>query len=303
MDTLDEKVAYERFLYGYEKEIVINDMEFCLDRIVILPQIRPHKLELAVRLSIQYCLKADFKKEFLAKSIKCPVLIFQLFKRGVFVFEEIKPYLESVNAFLLSYYFRKEIDNFDIFIQNKTKPSFFDETFIENPNNIDLLIEYGFWPSSIEYCLKYDDIDELQSINIMEQVVKWSPFEWSFKPSFYDVLAFSGFFGSIKCFKFLLMNGFVIETGVISMVVCSGCLDIVHMCSIQEFINDNICYLAIEFCQPLVLEFMIENGANLNKDKILQSTQLHSASEFGHLSIVEYLVNRKADINEKDILV
>jgi len=48
---MDEKISFERFLYGEEMEININDLEFCIDRIVMLPRIRPHKLEKAVRIS------------------------------------------------------------------------------------------------------------------------------------------------------------------------------------------------------------------------------------------------------------
>jgi len=48
---MDEKVAFEAFLFDDENEIMVNDVDFCVDRIVILPKIRPHLLEKAVRFS------------------------------------------------------------------------------------------------------------------------------------------------------------------------------------------------------------------------------------------------------------
>ena len=215
---MEEKTSFEKFLFGEGNGIVIDDMEFCVDRIVMLPRIRPHQLEKAVELSAEYCKFADFRRKLLEKSNECPVLIYQLFKRGFFVFEEIEPFLNDRVTFFLCYYFRKEIENFESFIESKYKPYGFDESFFENENDIDQLIEYGYLQSSIEYCLKYDVIDDFAFFNNLNQAAKWSPFEWSFRPDYLDLLSFAGFFGSIKCFKHLLMKGFEINDNVLSTI-------------------------------------------------------------------------------------
>jgi len=53
--------------------------------------------------------------------------------------------------------------------------------------------------------------------------------------------------------------------------------------------------------------YLLANGTNVNsKDPsndgwhYTNRTALHYAAEYGHLSVVEYLVNHKADINAKD---
>jgi len=92
------------------------------------------------------------------------------------------------------------------------------------------MIEYGYLPSSIEYHLKYDAIDSFINMYDLIPKAKWSPFEWSNKPEYLDLLSFARFFGSIKCFKHLLMKGFEIKENVLSMVVCSGCFDLFHLC-------------------------------------------------------------------------
>ena len=81
----------------------INDMEFSVDRIVMLPKIRPHELEKAVRLSNEYCQNPDFRRKILKKYNECPALIYKLYNRGVFAFGEIQPCLNERYTFLLCY--------------------------------------------------------------------------------------------------------------------------------------------------------------------------------------------------------
>ena len=265
---MEEKISFERFLFGDGNEVFIDDMEFCVDRIVILPKIRPHHLEKALRLSLQYCQIADFRGKLLEKIDQCPALIHKLYKRGVFVFKEIEPYMREFDSILLYYYFRKQIDDFNTIIQCKRKPENFGNFSTDETKDIDQLIEYGFYPSSIEYLLKYDVIDELESNNILNEKAQWSPFEWSNRPKYLDLLSFSGFFGSIKCFKHLLIKGFKINDKVFSMVVCNGCFDLFHLCQEQRFLTSDIICMASTSFQLSLLTFMFENGADMNsRDK------------------------------------
>jgi len=290
---------FEEFLFGEGNEILIDDIEFCVNRMVMLPKIRPHQLDKAVNLSSEYCKLADFRRKLLEKSNSCPVLIYQLYKRGILVFEEIEPILRNRNTFLLCYYFRKEIKDFDSFINSKDKPDDLDESFFVNENDIDQLIEYGYVPSSIEYCLKHDVIDDLLNIDNLNHLARWSPFEWSYEPEYLDLLSFAGFFGSIKCFKHLLMKRFEINEKVLSMVVCGGSFELFHICQGQQsFTPIHVCK-ASEFFNVPLLVFMIENGADINAKGEYDLTPLHYAANNGHLSVIEYLVNQKADISKK----
>jgi len=261
---MQEKIAFEKFLFGDGKEIGIEDMDFCVNRIIMLIRIRPHHLEKAVKLSIEYSKFADFRRNLLEKSNECPVVINRLFKKRVFIFEEIEPFLRNDNTFLGCYYFRKEIDDFESIIRTKKRPRDYDESFFENENDLDQLIEYGYHPSSIEYCLKYDVIDDLLKMNNLNRNAKRSPFEWSIQPADLDLLSFSGFFGSIKCFKHLLMKEFDINDKVRSMIVCSGCFDLFHLCQGTLFVTPNLFCNASEFFHLPLLTFMIENGVEIN---------------------------------------
>ena len=297
---MEEKITFERFLFGDGNEIIIDDMEFCIDRIVMLPKMRPLQLEKAVMLSFKYCQIADFCRKILAKSNECPVLIHKLFKRGVFIFKEIEPFLIRNDTFLLCYYFRREIDDFNNFIKTKDKIYPFNQSFFENESYIDQLIEFGFLPSSVEYCLKYDVVDDLVGFDKLNQKAIWSPFEWSYQPKYDDLFSFAGYFGSIKCFKYLLMKGFKINENVLSMVVCGGCFDLYHLCQGEHYITPILVCEASKFSHLQLLVFMLENGCDINAKGEYNYTPLHRAAQYGHLSVVEYLVNQKADINSKD---
>ena len=297
---MDEKTAFERYLYEDGKEIFLNDIEFCVDRLIMLPKIRPHQLEKSVRLSIEFCRIADFRRSIIEKSNQCPVLIYQLYKRGILVFEEIEPFLRYSGSFLLCYYFRKVNQNFDSFVESKQIPSDINKSILENSNQVDQMIEYGFMTSSIEYCLKYDVIENLFDFNISNQEAIWSPFEWSIRPKYHDFLSFSGFFGSIKCFKHLLMKGFEVNEKVMSMVVCSGSFDLYHLCQNHCFLSINQACFASEFYHLPLLVYFIENGVDVNTKVENDFSIIHIAASSGHLSVVEYLVNQKADINAKD---
>jgi len=314
---MEESFAFESFLYVDDNEAFANDMEFCADRIVMLPKIRPHKLEKAVSLSVKYCQIADFRRKILEKSNKCPVLVYKLFKRGIFVFNEIEPFLKNEDAFLICYYFQQEIEDFDSFIQKKRnifstqkKINFFEQfnqseyisnefekQYLCNTNNIDHFIEYGFLPSSIEYCIKYDVNDDLASFEVLKPEALWSPFEWSLKPQYLDLLSFSGFYGSIKCFKHLLMKGFMINKEVLSMVVCSGCLDLFHLCHEEQLVTNECVCKASEFSHLSLLAFMLENGADIKAKGEYDNTPLHCAALNGNLCVVGFLVNQKVEIN------
>jgi len=293
---MEERIDFENFLYGDGMEIIINDIGFVVDRIIMLPKIRPHKIEQAVSLSIEYCRMEGFRQKILEKSKEFPVLVYRLFKRGVFVLEEIIRFVTKCHSIMLCKYFRKEIECYPDLIKNLIGISNDYKAIFEIEVFNDQIIEYGFCPSSIEYCLKYDVIDDLIKFQILKREAEWSQFEWSNKPGFLDLLSFSGYFGSIRCFKHLLLNGFEFNDYVVSMVVCSGSLDLLHLIEFDKHLNSDTVSNAVEFCHLPILTFMLENGIDINyKNKDFNSL-LGLAAKNGHLSIVQFLVNQKVDL-------
>jgi len=52
-----------------------------------------------------------------------------------------------------------------------------------------------------------------------------------------------------------------------------------------------------------IVEYLVNQKADINANGKEKMTPLHLAAENGHLSVVEYLVNQKADINAKSTSV
>ena len=261
-----------------------------------MPSVRPYLLERAVTLCYINLNNAEFRQFFLERSFYCPVLLHRMFKRNAFEISNIEPcILGHQLAYVLCYYFK----DFDKVVGQKVVPDDFDHSFIENVDDLEVLIEFGFHPNSTEYCLKYDDIKVFQSkFDLDEYEAKWSPFEWSYKPKSLDLLSFLIFFGSIQCFKFLLLNGFEINKNVLSSIACSGNSDLFHLCQFGESCSSDCLFMASKFCHLNTIKFLLENGANITNKNRDEWTSLHFAAEQGHISVVEYLMNQGSDANE-----
>jgi len=261
---MKELIVFEDYLYGKgdEANFILHDVDFWAERIAKLPYWRPFSLGKAVRLASEYCSNNEFKGKLLSRINDCPVLIYRLFKKGIFSFEAIYPMLN--NMYVQLYYYRKHIDNFYVFISSINKPDDLNESFFCNENEIELYIDYGFLPLSLEYCLKYDDIDIFRDINLINhKEAIWSPFEWCRKPNSLDLLSFSGIFGSIKCFKYLLLNGFQIDENVGFSVVFNGSTDLFLLCLGRIEMPAVLSYASM-FNQLDLLQFSFENGADIN---------------------------------------
>jgi len=246
------------------------DSIFFLERIVGLPKYRPFSLDCVIELSQRFFKDSEFKMQLLElASVECPVLVYRLFKLGAFTFEEIREFLNSDSVFILLFYFRRIIENFNDLLMMKKRPDDFDDYFVEDESKIDDYLEYGFLSSSIEFCLKYDEIDVLKSIlsvvpNMYQNTLKWSPFEWSKRPDSLSLLSFSGFFGSIRCFRQILMSGFVIDDYSRESITKSGVSDLFQQCNCVSYDLVPLVKAASESCQLGLLRFLIEHGASVN---------------------------------------
>jgi len=158
----------------------------------------------------------------------------------------------------------------------------------------------------MEFCLKYDLFEEIEKrmiYNPNKRECEWSPFEWSQQPQSLDFLSFSGFFGSLKCFRVLLRSGFVIDRQVVGEVLCSGSKELFNIVFDLHLKNFSYLHDPSEFGHLSIVEYLVNHKADINAKNKDNHTPLHYAAYNGHLSVVEYLVNQKADINAKNVEV
>jgi len=303
-ESFKEQIVFEKMIYGDPpvfKFMEIQRKGFLVGLFGIYPRLRPQHLERFVIFCSNYLQDQNFRKIVLNEAfVQCPTLIHRLYRIQIFTKTEIKESLLFHRNRLLYWFFKNEIDVDDTgfsYSQSNRNQGNWSKTVLDS------LIEYGFLPSSIEFCLKYDRLQEMNSIMMRNQnltICKWSPFEWSAEPDSLDLLSFSGFFGSINCFKHLLLQGQPINQSVFSSIVCNGSLELFHLFNESNFFSSECVLNTSKFSRLSILVFKFENGADINAKDNYDWTSLHWASRNGHLSVVEYLVNQKADINAKD---
>ena len=100
----------------------------------------------------------------------------------------------------------------------------------------------------------------------------------------------------------LLLNGFIIDDDVLRCSACSGNFDLIHLCLELSNNPSIIIPSASEFYYMQILRFLIEKGGDINyiNEGLMGGSALHLAAEYGHHSIVEYLIKNGANPNILD---
>jgi len=317
---MEKIIEFEDSLYGYDpvfQKVDVIDQEFWIDRLTKLPKYRPLLLEKLVVLCQDYCVCRTFALQLLEKAIiECPVIIQRLYKKGVYSFGEICPLIKKGRGYVANVYFERELkdpeyDSFDDYfddyddVYNFSRQRCHDDDDDEEDYMVmDTLIQYGFLPNSVEFCLKYDDLDCLTEIInnkdiLLRSDLIWNPYEWSIEPKSLRIMPFSAFFGSVKCFKYLLMNNWSLNGEYLKQcVICGGSSELFHLCitksstTLSEYIHD-----ASFFNRKAIIHNLIENGACVDSlDQELNSS-LHISVKNCHLGIVEILLENGANPN------
>ena len=285
MFEIDEQIAYENMVFeDVLLNVVINEtrIKWISDIIINAISLKPFRLEYFVQLCRDFCISKEFKDYFLpfAAQFK-PVIVHRLFEFGVYNINDVIEQLNSFQNYFLALYFIPFIPNLEQLTESYVIPC-----LAHYPGLPELpeLVQYGFARSSIEYYMKYDDIDNFVVLYSHSRfnssaTTTWSLFEWANRPKSDDFLSFSAHFGSIKVFKFLLMQGFQIDYITAQHSVKGGSLEILRLCF--DYIQDSsIFMLTATECNNLeILSFLLENGAKLDfcdtRFKLLYIATLH----------------------------
>jgi len=294
---MNSLIAYELSLFRDGKTdniIEIDDSDFIINTLINLSRLRPQQYELVIALHQKYLKMQRFREKFLEKVLK---------KNCLFVSHLIDKKIYNSNDF------GNGIADIIDFSKQMIHVSFPEgNTICLNPYEIiEKLIETSYSPGTIDYCLRFDDIDHIRSFF-------HDPSFFQNKAHVYEIeniisldidwLGYCGFFGSIKCFKYLLeTNQYKIDQQVIECSICGGSIEIVRLClhSIDLLLwGPRLIFLASSFNNLDLLHFFYENGVDLNSKNEGGQTILHVAAQYGHLSVVDYLFNKKVDVNSKD---
>jgi len=248
---LDLNISFQKYLYSREEEkdlIIHDDYAYVTHEIIQFSKIRPFELDFI----IEFCLKyysvinngQEFKDYLLCQSIaRCPKVTHLLFKKGFFSVETITNEIIKQNDKIAAHYFLEDLESIDISRFKDTNQAFSETNknfHIENKEILNQMITYGFIMNSCEYVIKYDDDLALTKIMnhptfISSSDLKWSCFEWTQRPVSMDIISFAAHFGSIKCFRLLMVKQCCFNNNnVVLSSIFSGSVDILHQCEIVE---------------------------------------------------------------------
>ncbi|KAK8895698.1 hypothetical protein M9Y10_013582 [Tritrichomonas musculus] len=121
---------------------------------------------------------------------------------------------------------------------------------------------------SLYYAILSDDLDLLQKIVVLneidiQQLYKFPHFEIYFQFKSSTLLEYAAFFGSIQCFKYLLVNSNNIDFKILlECSIAGGNYDIIHIVENQSHDisitqNVNLLYLAILYMRNDLIEYLI----------------------------------------------
>lgn len=298
----------------------------------------------------QLILDQLFSPQFYSQTPKCICLLNfarPLFKNNIIT-------IANIHDFLLKLPIHSDVFTFLFFLfYNELKISF--ETtfnkyknyvtgkasyrFIANFVETEILNEYhdyGYPKSSIEYALKYDDLDLLLSmsavpgfdVNNVITISKFDNSSWLF-PRKTNYVWFAAYYGSIRCFKYLTLSG-ANTKNVPVFAVCSGCLEIIHYCDQKNHSFKNMFYEAVKFRRNDIFDWLVnhegllkvqlrdiaisdggsgnaiafsgflEAGLQLKTVDIDGSTLLHKVAYNGDISIGSFLLKSRIQISAQD---
>lgn len=296
---MQEYVNIQDFIYNSDivslESLCFTDDLNMSREIVVFVKTRPMKIGLALDLCAGLIKKSEIFKDFLIMQsmIRCPIIFYKLFEMGYISFPCIEPYILEYKSLLPSLYFFSHISDIKIIknfrdVENVYRK--YPEIWNNNPTLLNELINFGFPLNSIEYIIKYDDCGNLKNridMELKDYKIEWSPFEWSYQCRSSCLLGFAAHFGSLRCFRLLMLNGFVVNDFVIMESIFGGSFDIVHLLP-QNYTIKHL-EIASQSCQAQIYNWIVENS------------QIENEMVFGLLfkPIILFIIDKK--INELSI--
>jgi len=218
-----------------------------------------------------------------------------LYDKGVYTIDEIFDFITlfrkspqtalAYNDYLkLVLFFSKEIKNtnsgiteyilkmFDHLISTRFGNQYLGTLLSSESSELEEQIKYGCTKNSILFFTKYDEVDYLQELSaqpefdIMSQI-KSSDFESNqFFNGYFYLINVAAIFGSIKCFRFLLMSisnhKTLLNSSLLIHSIAGGNIDVLRMCHQECTFKDhtNILMSAALACQLDVFSWIYQES-------------------------------------------
>jgi ankyrin repeat protein len=182
-------------------------------------------------------------------------------------------------------------------------------------------------------CLKFDDFESLQALSThpkftFEQEILISDYDLPYgtSPTNRSLLSVSGFYGALRCFKYVLLNGCWVSSSVSEFSIKEGHLEIIGISEAEKgdfrsSLGGAVRYMRNDIADWLLQNFEVEEfsladsiesanfssilyllrkGANVNLVEKNGTTPLNLSTEKGHLEVCKLLIEYGAQIDAKN---
>ena len=236
--------------------------EFCYD-----VSIRPGKEELIYKVLKNIVEQDNFPKrqffEFKSfRSLGGPFLLRRLLMDGIIDLSFIKssPLFSKFELYFVPEFIKQPGFTIPNYIKDTV-----DEIYHDDYSHVPSIFLEGWEENSLGYYIKHDDINMFQQCTIQSdfnfnQVID-SSLELSFAhfDGLHTLINISAFFGSIQCFKYLLMNNASVEADLPKLAIMGGSTEIIRICQQKNMKFIYGLYSAMNFRRYDVFDWLVIN--------------------------------------------
>ena len=268
-------------------------------------------------------------KDYIKNSKNGPIYFIRLFD----YYSKIRSHQTDVSKELVEYAYscfpeqiheiQQEIKTNTLFLKFIMFPEEFPINESKEQKEMFLLLQNDDIDGFISFLSKNSTIDITKEQTVDVSGYYYYLFDWSDSISLID---FCCFFGSLKCFKYLLLNKCEITKETPQYSISGGNKEIINILKEKEYSFANLLKTSILFhryeltkwilenyeCEPIPLStiikyyniesfmYFLEHGHPLEEIDVCGHTSLHLASTIGDLTIVQYLIEKGANIEADD---
>lgn len=159
----------------------------------------------------------------------------------------------------------------DFFLPNYDHPINLEKLFqnikdqVSNENMIETIenIRKGLNTSELATTIRNDDVDTLQQLSSVEnfdfnQIIPSCFYECSSLLSISNLIQYAAAFRSVKCFKFLLINGAEINSKLVEFAILGGSPEILRICEQHKCNFDSSLLNSISYHQDIIFDWLID---------------------------------------------
>jgi Pyruvate/2-oxoacid:ferredoxin oxidoreductase delta subunit len=157
--------------------------------------------------------------------------------------------------------FKEELEYCDV-------PNCFRTLFLEKKDffPIEEIRQFGYSKDSMGFFLKYDKFEELQQLSTFPNFnvsakIFISPCDLPSGITLEEesLLSVSVFYGSVECFKFLLLNGAEVTSSVCVSAVKGGDLEIIQICELEHVDFSDCLQASVAYLRNDVADWLLQN--------------------------------------------